>query len=439
MKISKLKIKGYKLFDDIEFDFTDSEGKVLDVIVIAGINGTGKTSLLQLLSKLFSNNSNKEKDIIICNKIESEYVVSKEDFLFLKQSINEIDESFKRHKLGKFKYLIKHLNIVERQNKYGYIRLSYELNKKSDKFNVKNNDFPVFLSLQRGNFFKILYFTAHSDELNNSDKKSPGPSIKRDGIVLSIDVLGLKEEVKQYIVESVKNSLLEHRKQTGEEAIKYRISEINQLLQGIDLKTKLVDIEPEMPIFESFNGKRVLLDDLSSGERQIYYRATLLNQLNFQKGLILVDEPENSLHPTWQKDILKLYQNVSLNNQVILATHSPHIIASVHPKNLFILYMNEETKKIEVINAAKAGLHTRGLEPNRILKEVMGTPLRDFDTQKRIDEITDLLRLNSNKVEEDENWEKIELLRADLGKQDPFIIRLNHQLAVIEAKKHSAV
>ncbi|OQW95037.1 MAG: hypothetical protein BWK79_03775 [Beggiatoa sp. IS2] len=97
--------------------------------------------------------------------------------------------------------------------------------------------------------------------------------------------------------------------------------------------------------------------------------------------------------------------------------------------------MNEETKKIEVIHAEEAGLHTKGLEPNRILKEVMGTPLRDFETQKRIDELTDLLRLNPDKVTEDESWEKIESLRADLGRQDPFIIRLNHQLTVIEAKK----
>ncbi len=44
MKIRKLKIKNYKIFDDIEFDFTDKNGNAIDMIVLAGINGTGKTT-----------------------------------------------------------------------------------------------------------------------------------------------------------------------------------------------------------------------------------------------------------------------------------------------------------------------------------------------------------------------------------------------------------
>ena len=32
MKIRKIKIKNYKIFEDIEFDFTDKNGKTLDTI-----------------------------------------------------------------------------------------------------------------------------------------------------------------------------------------------------------------------------------------------------------------------------------------------------------------------------------------------------------------------------------------------------------------------
>ena len=44
MKIHKLHIKNYKVFDDLELDFTGSEGKTLDMIVLAGENGSGKTT-----------------------------------------------------------------------------------------------------------------------------------------------------------------------------------------------------------------------------------------------------------------------------------------------------------------------------------------------------------------------------------------------------------
>ena len=53
MKIRKIKVKNYKMFDDLELDFTDSNDRALDTIVLAGINGSGKTSILQLLSKIF--------------------------------------------------------------------------------------------------------------------------------------------------------------------------------------------------------------------------------------------------------------------------------------------------------------------------------------------------------------------------------------------------
>jgi len=58
MKIRKLQVKNYKMFGDLTLDFTDSDGNSSDVIVIAGINGTGKTSILQLLRRLFSESSN---------------------------------------------------------------------------------------------------------------------------------------------------------------------------------------------------------------------------------------------------------------------------------------------------------------------------------------------------------------------------------------------
>ena len=68
----------------------------------------------------------------------------------------------------------------------------------------------------------------------------------------------------------------------------------------------------------------------------------------------MVDEPETSLHHSWQQAILKLYKNAGKNNQVIVATHSPFLIASVKPENLFLFVLNKETQTCEIINAARA-------------------------------------------------------------------------------------
>ena len=53
MKIRKLHIKNYKVFNDLELDFTDANGNTLDKIVLAGVNGCGKTTILELIKKMF--------------------------------------------------------------------------------------------------------------------------------------------------------------------------------------------------------------------------------------------------------------------------------------------------------------------------------------------------------------------------------------------------
>jgi predicted ATP-binding protein involved in virulence len=80
--------------------------------------------------------------------------------------------------------------------------------------------------------------------------------------------------------------------------------------------------------FKTAKGKELELSQLSSGEQ---HEVVLLYELIFNVKpdiLVLIDEPEISLHITWQKefltDLLKIIQ--IQNIQVIIATHSPSII-----------------------------------------------------------------------------------------------------------------
>ena len=71
------------------------------------------------------------------------------------------------------------------------------------------------------------------------------------------------------------------------------------------------------------------LSKLSSGEQEIlvlYYKLIFESDVD----LLMIDEPEISLHIAWQKNILKdLKEIVKLNNKlnIIIATHSPQIIS----------------------------------------------------------------------------------------------------------------
>jgi predicted ATP-binding protein involved in virulence len=76
------------------------------------------------------------------------------------------------------------------------------------------------------------------------------------------------------------------------------------------------------------NGRDISLTDLSSGEQ---HELVLLYELLFgvrDDALILIDEPELSLHVAWQVRFLPDLQRIQELRpmQIVLATHSPQII-----------------------------------------------------------------------------------------------------------------
>jgi ABC-type transport system involved in cytochrome c biogenesis ATPase subunit len=92
---------------------------------------------------------------------------------------------------------------------------------------------------------------------------------------------------------------------------------------------KTIQISPERGFyFQTSTGKNLELAQLSSGEQ---HEVVLLYELIFnvaENTLVLIDEPEISLHITWQKEFLDdLLKIIKIHNiQVIVATHSPAII-----------------------------------------------------------------------------------------------------------------
>ncbi|HIE01075.1 MAG TPA: hypothetical protein EYP59_12440 [Thiotrichaceae bacterium] len=446
MKIRKLNIENYKLFDNLELDFTDENGQTLDHIVLAGINGSGKTSLLELLKAIFSRQAENElKDSQI--KLELEITSHTEKSLLIKLIQSEYTKIARNNPEPSAKLEMMSLFIKTLKSRHSIFTLWYKATRKDNQTVIQQDDFMLFEILGKAGFdFKVCYIPAET-YLNtsstpfskeNSDLEALEHYITQqdNGFVRVIDFAVHKYAVEKYIVNSVVEKRLADRKQKAEDVIQESTQVINNSLSDLKLVTKLVDITAKEAIFESFNRKKVGINELSHGEKQLFYQTVYLNNLNLQNSILMVDEPETSLHPSWQQAILKRYQKVGQNNQVIVATHSPFIIASLKPENLFLFTLNKETQTCEVINAAKASKHTKGLEPNRIIREIMEAPLRDIDTQKRIDTLSERLRLSSFDVDKPEIQALINDLIADLGKQDPFIMRLNHQLMMIRRKQN---
>lgn len=82
------------------------------------------------------------------------------------------------------------------------------------------------------------------------------------------------------------------------------------------------------------NNELISIDDLSTGEKQIVFRGAycLRNSRMLKNGLVLIDEPELSMHPKWQRKILQYYRDLFTEGseqtaQLIVTTHSDHVIS----------------------------------------------------------------------------------------------------------------
>ena len=81
-------------------------------------------------------------------------------------------------------------------------------------------------------------------------------------------------------------------------------------------------------IFFNQQGERLTPYLLSSGEKQMLIILLTVLVENKEPYVLLMDEPEISLHIEWQQRLLELIMDLNPNVQIILTTHSPAVIMS---------------------------------------------------------------------------------------------------------------
>lgn len=80
------------------------------------------------------------------------------------------------------------------------------------------------------------------------------------------------------------------------------------------------------------NGEPASLDVLSSGERHVLTLLFSATHMSQSDGLLLIDEPELSLHVDWQRIILQELLKLADGRQIIACTHAPEVAADHRDK-----------------------------------------------------------------------------------------------------------
>jgi energy-coupling factor transporter ATP-binding protein EcfA2 len=86
-------------------------------------------------------------------------------------------------------------------------------------------------------------------------------------------------------------------------------------------------------------GTRVSVDSLSSGQLELFSVFGAFLRSKLREGVIFIDEPELHLDPQWHTVMLRAIRTFLPRVQLIVATHSPEVLDSVYSfqRNLLLL------------------------------------------------------------------------------------------------------
>jgi predicted ATPase len=74
-----------------------------------------------------------------------------------------------------------------------------------------------------------------------------------------------------------------------------------------------------------------------ASEGLLYYLAfATLPYLHKRAGILLIEEPENGLHPARIRDVVATLREISKTTQILIATHSPILVNELQPDEIFV-------------------------------------------------------------------------------------------------------
>lgn len=350
MKIRKIEFVNHPVLGDIKFDFTDMDGIVFNTIILAGDNGTGKSLLLnQIFSfpKLNSDRQIRDEQRIIeieLSNSEIEIIKNNND---LKSHFNDpiIDNVF-FIRFDSSKEINRGRISISAITKVGNMSMPTNL---FDHDSTRQILTIIFSDVEI-NFTPAQISTVTSQIIDTKNYRSERSSAQ------------LATEITQLLIDIQSIDALEFA-QWGRENIGIAVDD-NKIDQRIKRFTnafhfmfplkrydRIETVEGRKEIIFKENGKEMTISNLSSGEKQVVFRGSFLlkNQKSAKGALILIDEPEISLHPNWQLKILTYFKKLfsdseGLTSQLIVATHSPFIIHNANRSmdKVIVLQKNEK-------------------------------------------------------------------------------------------------
>lgn len=458
-------------------EFKDKSNEPVTSLII-GANGSGKSFILKILAEIFNaienpnaleqmKYSHYEIVYIIKGKKIQLQILNRQTFIHENGVLLEkYDKSILPTKVLAVSFMLndkfpfKQSNSTEDSNIYEYLGVRMTSNA-SWTSSMNNKMANSFLNLAvNGNIWNFINRLSEflcidakisircemsetdffADDLNERLKKY-GEKIVQQEDYRSDAVKRYTDEVYQELTDFIK------RIKSDESFVKSK----SKIIFGVsfDVNTPTDEIKKIASVYRYFKelsnlkvfknmtlnlykkGKMYSFDESSSGEKHILYSYTnIFNSIN-KNSIVLIDEPEISLHPNWQIKYISFLKKVFSEYSschFIIASHSHYMVSDLNPVNSSLITVNvdEEGKHFLTLDYS-----TYAWSAENILYNIFG--VRTFRNYYFDMDVRELLYAISNNKKED-----LDRIRFLYGKLSKYILNEKDPLNQIidEAKEY---
>ncbi|NEP40498.1 MAG: AAA family ATPase [Okeania sp. SIO2H7] len=428
MKIKHLNIKSFRGIGDLTIEFDARQPTVF-----IGVNGVGKSSILDCLAILLSwflaliesepkatepwefwNNKRGQGWFFSQEEIKNGAEETQGDITFSIDGINEeIKWSLKEDIKGSHPDMI-----VGKSRKRHRLLIDNEYNEKAPQIELIADE--IRSKWEADSKFDLplaVYYPVNRSVIDVPLKVKDNSSFKQvdayegalSGIQINFDRFFQWFRIIEDAENEERRDNIEYRDRQLE-AVRNAISSI----LGNDFKDLRVRRKDGLRMTVKKGDEELIVEQLSDGEKSLLALAgdlarrlaiakpSLLNPLQ-GSAVVLIDEIEQHLHPAWQRQVIPSLTKTFPNCQFIITTHSPQVISKVQPDSIYIL-----AKEGDNI-VTKRPSYSFGRDSNRILEDLMGVDERPSEVKEQLLELFRLIDAG--------HLEKARKLRQELAKQ----------------------
>lgn len=336
-----------------------------------------------------------------------------------------------------------------------------------DKFSTaRHNVFPEWL--YRGKNFDVNYFYFGPKYRNSYSNRNTVKQLidaiafgtnaesSRVKIRTFLKYIGLQPQLEFHLKESKRLSKMDRDKSREqlEDIIRKRLKNNDSLAKRVNHSLKsmeetsrgrkiVIDLEKDQHVAEVLAAISILthknqlqidkiltfknnkqkeaidINELSSGEGRLFLKSIALACTVTDNSLILIDEPENSLHPEWQirflENLQAAFEAVS-GCHIIISTHSPHILSSADPDLSFVVPLEKENN---ISTGRPLDGSVYGWSVENILLNLFGlATTRNYYFEMKVRELLAQLGPNMNKNKAQKLIAELE--QYEMGNTDPL-------------------